>query len=162
MNDTIGLNQLVQAAPRQSLISTAPAGIDDFLAHYTLQSRSISEFMSCLDSPETESFVGNFDRVITPSDPHVPAKCVFPTQFTTKGANEAVPNTDGRKSQKAKSTTICKRLKLTPEIREERRRHQNREAQRRFREKHMFPSHQTPFTHTYSDVWAQGPGFSAH
>jgi hypothetical protein len=167
-NETIGLNILARGVPIKSSNSSVPAGIDDFLAHYTLQSRSIHDFMSCLDEPETECSVdnSNADRVIVPCSSQNTSSVRCSTPFTLAQeegkATAAVHDRPGRKSPKAKSSTICKRVKLTPEQRDERRREQNREAQRRFREKQMFQPHRNSFTHPYTLTWANGPIFHPH
>ncbi len=162
VNERIGLNIFSKGA---TIKSSASDGIDDFLAHYTVQSQSIREFMSCLDEPETEccGVDSNAYRLVMPSSGQIPSIVCFstPSKASSKeqGTTAAVQDSCRSKTLKAKPTTMCKRVKLTPEKREERRRDQNREAQRRFREKHMFQSHQNSFTYPNTDAWLKVPNF---
>ena len=139
-----------------------PAGIDDYLAHYSLQPRSIRDFISCLNEPETDNFVDESKAAhedITSKGESYSAKA-YPTFIASSNekrqAKESAQPTVKRKSPKAQPAVICKKAKLTPEKREERRREQNREAQRRYRERHMLQSCQASFT---QHAWAYEPSF---
>lgn len=154
-----------EEGPRiKTVITVLPAGIDDYLAHYTLQPRSIRDFISCLNEPDAENSVHESKAVhedITPkgeSSQH--SAKAFPTSIISSNekqqVKEAAQPTEKRKSSKAQPAIICKKAKLTPEEKEERRREQNREAQRRFRERHMLQPYRMSFS---QHGWAHEPNF---
>jgi hypothetical protein len=127
-------------------ITDGPAGIDDFLVNYTLQPRSICDFMSWVDEPDPECFVDglDIDPRIMPADGHThitsnvcPNPCITFSKVNGKTKAPVQDSVRG-KPLKPKSSACCKRVKPTVANREERRRDQNREAQRRYREKRMF------------------------
>jgi hypothetical protein len=152
----------------KSHLSVLPAGIDDFLADYTLQPRSIRDFISCLDDPGTQSF-SDESKVGLEKSPsknnyaNFPANAGLVTLLTAPSEDgnpkENIKHNKGKKALRVKSATISKKVRLSPEKREERRREQNREAQRRFRERHMFNSYQTSIAVSCSSGWASEPSF---
>ena len=140
---TIHPHKCAEGKRNLGFVTKDPAGIDDFLVHYKLQPRSIFDFMSTLEEPETHClFVNpNFGPEIMPPYVYLPSNMSlspFITSSTGKGkARAAMQDADERKSKKARAFTCRKRVNLTLAQREERRRGQNREAQRRYREKRM-------------------------
>ena len=124
-------------------------GIDDFLLNYKHHQSSIQDFMSCLDDPFTASLgVGALDKT-------------WELTFYGKGATSSSEvdfdsDSSGRESKKSKlgtasrqvtrrtlqpKKTIDRKQALTAEEKDGRRRFQNREAQRRFRERHMLEAY---------------------
>ncbi len=56
MQDNFSVTLCCDSARIKSYSTVLPAGIDDFLADYTLQPQSIRDFISCLDEPESQCF----------------------------------------------------------------------------------------------------------
>ena len=131
--------------------------IDDFLAHYTPQHSSIRDFLhgcdddvACLD----DSHRGVFMDYSTPNDQYNPSACNDYDCSRTE-SKASTPTSNQQHDFEHEPTPVCQiiekavrpkrnpisskrgRPKLCVEDRDERRRSQNREAQRRFREKHM-------------------------
>ena len=143
----------------------APASIDDFLAHYTLEPSVIRDIISGVEEPAPQcSFCGYNARheIMTEEER-------LPSMFYGSPGN-AVVHVQGRaikasgdhkigKAQEKESATIRKRIKLSPEKREERRRDQNREAQRRFREKHLHLPQQNSWNTPPPNYCLERPGF---
>uniref|UniRef100_A0A7S0QZS7 BZIP domain-containing protein n=1 Tax=Cryptomonas curvata TaxID=233186 RepID=A0A7S0QZS7_9CRYP len=133
--------------------------IDDFLAHYTPQHSSIRDFL--LGFEEHIACSDDSDRVLSMEigspgehiDPSAPIDFDASLSFTESKTSTPVLNLQlergeetspilqvVEKADRSKRNPVPSkrgRPKLTVEDREERRRSQNREAQRRFREKHM-------------------------
>ena len=121
-------------------------GIDDFLSRYRHQQSSIREFFSCLDEPSAtfKSEPNSNDALCDFEDKCAAVslaefkiddrKCIVSEGIPCKGMQES------KKHAQIESRVYKRRKKLTSLEREERRRDQNREAQRRYREKHMLQS----------------------
>jgi hypothetical protein len=134
--------------------------IDDFLAHYTPQHSSIRDFMlghddniACIDTAHHVLFTVEY---ASPNDHFSPSACNdVEASLQCTESNASTPVLNQQLEAEEEQTTVCKviekavqpkrnpvsskrgRPKLLVEDRDERRRSQNREAQRRFREKHM-------------------------
>ena len=144
--------------------------IDDFLINYTHHQGSIQEFLSCLDRGEEYSNVAvkgeepnqsNCDdstqpplqstsslvetsSALPPIDiDSEPSSLVFTAAAHTKHPKSRACRAAGKITCKAihPKKTIDQKQTLTEEEKDERRRFQNREAQRRFRERHMLEAY---------------------
>ena len=151
ISHSLSENQIIQGQQRVLLSSKAAShdiGIDDFLARYKHQQSSIIDFFSCLDEPTVTLKSEQNSKVFRDVEVDFAAvSSEFKTQKSDENkflsavvkSQDIVPQESKRHAQA--QAAICKRRKkLTSVEREERRRDQNREAQRRYREKHMLKS----------------------
>jgi hypothetical protein len=134
--------------------------IDEFLAHYRPEEASISEFIACLQDSYSTTVHSEYDPWIE----NMSSKSLDSAadlEGSDSGAETEIAKTntspcsdgiDGPRYSLKRSATdhlnrierapVCRRVRrnMTAQERAERRRNQNREAQRRFRERHMFYS----------------------
>ncbi len=130
--------------------------IDEFLAYYRHEKTSICEFFACLDDPcdPSHSDCGTWMQESQMHSSDSTLSCDSAAEFEIRTSNTRPCPGSQRKGQRysikrrdamdifksiEKVVPVCRRVrrKLTAQEKEERRRNQNREAQRRFREKHM-------------------------
>ena len=134
-------------------------GIDDFLLNYRHHQSSIQDFMSSLDEPMPIVSKRNVLVASTSSGESVSSSPEFEIESDTSSLEPAAPKAIIQTTQIANSRfgkveackTISKALQprktigckqaLTEKEKDERRRIQNREAQRRYRERHMLEAY---------------------
>ena len=134
--------------------------IDEFLAHYRHEEKSIRDFIACLEDPFFSSVNKDCDQWIQEAaSPSIDSGADIEASDSGAEMEIARSNTrhctadiDDRRFSYKRNTVdhlkriekapVCRRARrnMTAKEKEERRRNQNREAQRRFREKHMFLS----------------------
>ena len=160
----------------QAKSASTKTGIDDFLAQYKHEQSSIFEFISCLDershTPRPQVKKEVFDQQAEESVNFVAShesQDLYVTHHRPVGStNDMLPSirkleeksshiVQRPKALKSSIETLARKrakLNLTVEEREERRRQQNREAQRRFRDRQMLQScfHQALEPHTPSFI----------
>ncbi len=138
----------------------ASESVDEFLAYYRHEKKSIREFFACLEDTSVASVRNDCDpwiQEIGTISSDSASEIDEYTRSNPRACNEAETNdstTNNRKCSHGRmakdsclaegvgKSPLCKRKrrKLTASEKEERRRNQNREAQRRFRERHMLSS----------------------
>lgn len=138
----------------------AETAIDDFLYNYLPELNHIQEFMSspfddkCSHQNDTHNVwptcISQYERS---SEQYVQA--ARPAIQDIRIASPSIQNVAFELGNYSKpNSTVSKKRKLSPEVRAERRREQNREAQRRYRERQMFPL-QFTYTQVGERKWLQ-------
>ncbi len=126
----------------RSSMASSSLGIDDFLLDYKHHQSSIQDFMSCLDGSSAASRSTDALDSFMPSEPtfHDKGSASTEVDFDSESNKKSNQDTSSHKvvcRARQSKKTIGRKQALTSEEKDERRRLQNREAQRRFRERHM-------------------------
>jgi hypothetical protein len=145
------LDALGHSMHTQSRMTFSSKSVDDFLLNYRHHQSTIQEFISCLDdSPGASRSNCALDSImISGAKFHDKGSTSFSDadidsdssgmESTTKQPSTATRQVIRRALQPKKA--IDRKQALSAEEKDERRRFQNREAQRRFRERHMLEAY---------------------
>jgi hypothetical protein len=129
----------------------ATPSIDDLLADYKHTQTSICEFIACLDSDSCTSMSVSHNTSILGAEFRKSDNVRELESSNSKAPCLIVKSLDEQHTPEKKAPCRCKRRRMSIQEKEDRRRDQNREAQRRFREKNRLCS--APSTSQWTTTW---------
>jgi hypothetical protein len=156
-------DELGHSMRQQNTKMSLPMGIDDFLLNYRHHQSTIQEFMSCLDNSSTASrSTGALDSIMTSElaspDKYLTSSSEADLDSDSSGMESATKPHIGAPSRQVirralqPKKAIDRKQALSAEEKDERRRFQNREAQRRFRERHMLEAYRKASSNLHTQL----------